>query len=63
MAYLEELLPEFRKGAKIRSSMWSKIAGLVFVNYKEPLSQTTCYIVGWLSYSFYLIFLEVVRKK
>lgn len=26
MAYLEELLPEFRKGAKIRSSMWSKKA-------------------------------------
>lgn len=24
--YLEELLPEFRKGAKIRSSMWSKKA-------------------------------------
>lgn len=26
MSYLEELLPEFRKGAKIRSSMWSKKA-------------------------------------
>lgn len=26
MAYLEELLPEFRKGAKIRRSMWSKKA-------------------------------------
>lgn len=26
MAYLEELLPEFRNGAKIRSSMWSKKA-------------------------------------
>lgn len=26
MAYLEEVLPEFRKGAKIRSSMWSKKA-------------------------------------
>jgi hypothetical protein len=24
MAYLEELLPEFRKGAKIRSALWSK---------------------------------------
>lgn len=39
------------------------IAGLVFVNYAEPLSQTTCYIIGWLSYSFYFIFWEVVRKK
>lgn len=39
------------------------IAGLVFVNCKEPLSQTTCYIVGWLSYAFYFIFWEVVRKK
>lgn len=39
------------------------IAGLVFVNYAEPLSPTTCYIVGWLSYSFYFIFWEVVRKK
>lgn len=39
------------------------IAGLVFVNYKEPLSQTTCYIAGWLSYSFYFIFWEVIRKK
>lgn len=38
------------------------IAGLVFVNYTEPISQTTCYIVGWLPYSFYLIFLEVVKK-
>ena len=26
MSYLEELLPEFRNGAKIRSSMWSKKA-------------------------------------
>lgn len=26
MSYLEELLPEFRKGVKIRSSMWSKKA-------------------------------------
>ena len=24
MSYLEELLPEFRKGAKIRSVLWSK---------------------------------------
>lgn len=24
------------------------VAGLVFVNYKEPLSQTTCYVTGWL---------------
>ena len=24
MSYLEELLPEFRKGAKIRLSSWSK---------------------------------------
>ena len=24
------------------------IAGLVFVNYAEPLSQTACYIIGWL---------------
>lgn len=39
------------------------IAGLVFVNYAEPLSQTTYYIVGLLSYSFYLIFWEVVKKK
>lgn len=39
------------------------IAGLVFVNYAEPLSQTTCYIIGWLSYSFYFIFWEVIRKK
>lgn len=39
------------------------IAGLVFVNYAEPLSPTTCYIVGWLSYSFYFIFWEVIRKK
>lgn len=39
------------------------IAGLAFVNYEKPLSQTTCYIVGWLSYSFYFIFWEVVRKK
>lgn len=29
MSYLEELLPEFRKGAKIRSSMWSK--KLIFI--------------------------------
>lgn len=39
------------------------IVGLAFVNYKEPLSQTTCYIVGWLSYSFYFIFWEVLIKK
>lgn len=26
MSYLEKLMPEFRKGAKIRSSMWSKKA-------------------------------------
>lgn len=32
MAYLEELLPEFRKGAKIRSSMWSKKA---FIHLKD----------------------------
>lgn len=30
------------------------IAGLVFVSYNEPLSQTTCYVLGWLSYAFYL---------
>lgn len=39
------------------------IAGLVFVNYAEPLSQTACYIIGWLSYSFYFIFWEVLIKK
>ena len=39
------------------------IAGLVFVNFKEPLSQTTCYIAGWLSYKLSLIFCEVVKKK
>lgn len=32
MAYLEKLLPEFRKGAKIRSSMWSKKA---FIHLKD----------------------------
>lgn len=32
MVYLEELLPEFRKGAKIRSSMWSKKA---FIHLKD----------------------------
>lgn len=32
MSYLEELLPEFRKGAKIRSSMWSKKA---FIHLKD----------------------------
>lgn len=39
------------------------IAGLVFVNYKEPLSQTTCYVLGWLSHAFYLIFWEVTKKN
>lgn len=32
MAYLEELLPAFRKGAKIRSSLWSKKA---FIHLKD----------------------------
>lgn len=32
MSYLEELLPEFRNGAKIRSSMWSKKA---FIHLKD----------------------------
>ena len=32
MAYLEELLPEFRKGAKIRSHMWSKKA---YIHFKD----------------------------
>ena len=39
------------------------IAGLVFVNYAEPLSQTACYITGWLSYVFYLIFWRVTKKN
>lgn len=39
------------------------IAGLVFVNYKEPLSQTTCYVLGWLFHAFYLIFWEVTKKN
>lgn len=37
MAYLEELLPEFRKGAKIRCSYWKpniyiQLQGLVIIN-------------------------------
>lgn len=32
MSYLEELLPAFRKGAKIRSSLWSKKA---FIHLKD----------------------------
>lgn len=39
------------------------IAGLVFVNYNEPLSQTTCYVTGWLSYVFYSIFWMVTKKN
>lgn len=39
------------------------IAGLVFVNLIELLSQTTCYVLGWLFYSFYLIFCEIVRNE
>lgn len=39
------------------------IAGLVFVNYTEPLSQTTCYIVGWLSYFVLFYFLGGCKKK
>ena len=35
MAYLEELLPEFRKGAKIRSHMWSKKAYIHFKDGKK----------------------------
>ena len=36
MAYLEELLPEFRKGAKIRRKDWEDSAYLVF-NTKDEL--------------------------
>lgn len=36
MAYLEELLPEFRKGAKIRKKDWADGAYLVF-NTKDEL--------------------------
>lgn len=39
------------------------ITGLVFVNYNEPLSQTTCYVTGWLSYVFYSIFWIVTKKN
>lgn len=38
------------------------LAGLVFVNLKEQLSQTTCYVLGWLSYSSYLIFYEALKR-
>lgn len=46
MSYLEELLPEFRKGAKIRKAEWSKrkfivLKNCVIVNsgnYEYPLS-------------------------
>lgn len=32
MAYLEELLPEFRKGAKIRCSDWDKERFIHYLN-------------------------------
>lgn len=32
MAYLEELLPEFRKGAKIRKNIWDKSCYFCFEN-------------------------------
>lgn len=35
MAYLEELLPEFRKGAKIRRKDWDDGAYLVFDTKEE----------------------------
>lgn len=48
MSYLEELLPEFRKGAKIRLSSWSKDKFIVMRdkdivtndNYDYPLSMS-----------------------
>ena len=44
MAYLEELLPEFRKGAKIRRKDWTDGDYLVF-NTKDELiiDQEDCY--------------------
>jgi len=38
------------------------ISGLVFVNFKEPLSQITCYVLGWLFYELYLTLYEVSKK-
>lgn len=55
MAYLEELLPEFRKGAKIRLSSWNKNKFIVMSdknivtndNYDYPLSMSETLSNQW----------------
>ena len=55
MAYLEELLPEFRKGAKIRLSSWNKNKFIVMCdkdivtndNYDYPLSMSETLSNQW----------------
>lgn len=55
MAYLEELLPEFRKGAKIRLSSWNKNKFIVMRdknivtndNYDYPLSMSETLSNQW----------------
>ena len=55
MSYLEELLPEFRKGAKIRLSSWNKNKFIVMCdkdivtndNYDYPLSMSETLSNQW----------------
>ena len=55
MTYLEELLPEFRKGAKIRLSSWNKNKFIVMCdkdivtndNYDYPLSMSETLSNQW----------------
>lgn len=38
MSYLEELLPEFRKGAKIRCKGWNSAEYIYFDNKGSPIT-------------------------
>lgn len=71
MAYLEELLPEFRKGAKIRLSSWSKDKFIVMRdkdivtndNYDYPLSMSETLNNQWEFYQEHIDWDYIIKNK
>ena len=71
MSYLEELLPEFRKGAKIRLSSWSKDKFIVMRdkdivtndNYDYPLSMSETLNNQWELYQEPIDWDYIIKNK
>ena len=71
MAYLEELLPEFRKGAKIRLSSWNKNKFIVIRdkdivtndNYDYPLSMSETLSNQWEFYQEPIDWQYIIKNK